>query len=62
VLKWARANGCPWDEKTREYAAWKGYVERPPDDVSVRQSLERMLASPRVAGDYFTGLKGYRAN
>ena len=27
VLKWARANGCPWDEVIRELAASKGYVE-----------------------------------
>jgi hypothetical protein len=27
VLKWARENGCPWDEETRELAASKGYVE-----------------------------------
>jgi len=27
VLKWARANGAPWTENTREYAASKGYVE-----------------------------------
>jgi hypothetical protein len=26
VLKWARANDCPWGEKTRELAASKGYV------------------------------------
>ena len=26
VLQWARANGCPWDEETRELAASKGYV------------------------------------
>jgi len=27
VLKWARENGCPWDEETRRLAASKGYVE-----------------------------------
>ena len=28
VLKWARENGCPWDEETRELAAEElGYVE-----------------------------------
>ena len=27
VLKWARDNGCPWDVRTRELAASKGYVE-----------------------------------
>jgi hypothetical protein len=27
VLKWARENGCPWDESTRQRAASKGYVE-----------------------------------
>jgi hypothetical protein len=27
VLKWARENGCPWDERTRQLAARKGYVE-----------------------------------
>jgi hypothetical protein len=27
VLKWARENGCPWDEDTRRIAASKGYVE-----------------------------------
>jgi hypothetical protein len=27
VLQWARENGCPWNELTRELAASKGYVE-----------------------------------
>ena len=27
VLKWARENGCPWNEYTRERAAAIGYVE-----------------------------------
>ena len=27
VLKWARENGCPWDEHTRQLARSKGYVE-----------------------------------
>ncbi len=27
VLKWARENGCPWDEWTCAIAASKGYVE-----------------------------------
>ena len=27
VLKWARENGCPWDEWTRELDGSKGYVE-----------------------------------
>jgi hypothetical protein len=27
VLKWARANGCPWNKWTRQVAARKGYVE-----------------------------------
>jgi hypothetical protein len=27
VLKWARANGCPWDRLTREVAARQGYTE-----------------------------------
>ena len=27
MLKWARENGCPWDERTRKRAALKGYVE-----------------------------------
>jgi hypothetical protein len=27
ILKWARANGCPWNEKTRIYAAMNGHVE-----------------------------------
>jgi hypothetical protein len=27
VLKWARENGCPWYEHTRQLAARKGYVE-----------------------------------
>jgi hypothetical protein len=60
VLKWARANDCLWDERTRLLAASKGYVERPQDDVSVLQSLERTLLSPRVAGDYVADLNEYR--
>ena len=27
VLKWARENGCPWDEWTCAFAASRGYVE-----------------------------------
>jgi len=27
TLKWARANGCPWDETTCEYAASSGHLE-----------------------------------
>ena len=27
VLKWARANGCPWNDWTREKAATMGYFE-----------------------------------
>tara|TARA_B110000046_G_scaffold93492_1_gene101435 strand:- start:44 stop:256 length:213 start_codon:yes stop_codon:yes gene_type:complete len=27
VLKWARANGCPWDEDTCEAAAEGGQLE-----------------------------------
>ena len=27
ILKWARANGCPWDEGTCEYAAHGGHLE-----------------------------------
>ena len=27
VLKWARANGCPWDEGTCAYAAEGGHLE-----------------------------------
>jgi len=27
VLKWARENGCLWNEQTRKYAAVIGYVE-----------------------------------
>ena len=27
VLKWARANGCPSDERVRQLAALRGYVE-----------------------------------
>jgi hypothetical protein len=27
VLKWARENGCPWDDDTRALAANLGYVE-----------------------------------
>jgi hypothetical protein len=27
VLKWARENGCPWDEWVRQLAALRGYVE-----------------------------------
>jgi hypothetical protein len=27
VLKWARANGCPWDAKTCETAAFNGRLE-----------------------------------
>ena len=28
VLRWARANGCPWDRRTRDKAAELGYVEK----------------------------------
>eukprot|EP00951_Prasinocladus_malaysianus_P022515 scaffold188889_cov44-Prasinocladus_malaysianus.AAC.1 len=27
VLKWARENGCPWNEHTCAYAAWGGHLE-----------------------------------
>jgi hypothetical protein len=27
VLKWARANGCPWDEQTCSYGAGGGHLE-----------------------------------
>lgn len=27
VLKWARANGCPWDERTCSNAASGGHLE-----------------------------------
>ena len=27
ILKWARANGCPWSEETCEEAAWGGHLE-----------------------------------
>ena len=27
VLKWARENGCPWDEETCTNAASEGYVQ-----------------------------------
>jgi hypothetical protein len=27
VLKWCRANGCPWDEQTCAYAANAGHLE-----------------------------------
>ena len=27
VLQWARANGCPWDEKTCMHAAEGGHLE-----------------------------------
>ena len=27
MLKWARANGCPWDEGTCAYAAMGGHLE-----------------------------------
>jgi len=27
VLKWARENGCPWDEETCAYAAKGGHLE-----------------------------------
>jgi hypothetical protein len=27
VLKWARANGCPWNEDTCAQAAWGGHLE-----------------------------------
>ena len=27
VLKWARENGCPWNEHARSLAALRGYVE-----------------------------------
>ena len=27
VLKWARANGCPWDEDTCFFAAQGGHLE-----------------------------------
>ena len=37
VLRWARANGCPWDEEIRELAASNGYVETP----TVVGSVER---------------------
>jgi len=27
LLKWARANQCPWDERTCRYAAENGHLE-----------------------------------
>jgi hypothetical protein len=27
VLKWARENGCPWDELTCAWAAKSGHIE-----------------------------------
>ena len=27
VLQWARANGCPWDQRTCAYAATGGHLE-----------------------------------
>ena len=27
TLKWARENGCPWDEGTCTAAAWRGHLE-----------------------------------
>ena len=27
MLKWARENGCPWDEQTCAYAAEGGHIE-----------------------------------
>src|SRR5271156_2108265 len=27
LIKWARANGCPWNESTCGYAAWAGHLE-----------------------------------
>jgi hypothetical protein len=27
MLKWARANGCPWNERTCANAAWHGHLE-----------------------------------
>jgi len=27
VLQWARVNGCPWDEYTCQYAAYRGHLE-----------------------------------
>jgi hypothetical protein len=39
VLKWARENGAPWDEETRELAASKGYVETLADDARDRERI-----------------------
>ena len=27
MLKWARENGCPWDEMTCSWAAGNGHIE-----------------------------------
>ena len=27
ILKWARANGCPWNEKTCSHAAMNGHLD-----------------------------------
>ena len=48
LIKWARANCCPWDERTCSLAAWRGHLEvlqwlRPMDAHGMRRHVPMLL-------------------
>ena len=51
ILKWARANGCPWDEKTCEFAASRGYVEAYISLADARESVRTAESDSETADE-----------